>query len=120
MLVLRSPNILKTAFIAIFLIKKGVTPEAYAKSQASEELSDKINLTNMLDELIKFGKVDNNLSLLNSNYNDMTIELTTTAGDKPLYFSTINENGEKVYYDWQYNQITQEQAEEIRKQYINQ
>ena len=39
----------------------------YKKSYS--ELSDKINLTNMLDELIKFGKVDNNLNLLNSNYN---------------------------------------------------
>ncbi|MBQ9071591.1 MAG: PD-(D/E)XK nuclease family protein [Bacilli bacterium] len=32
------------------------------------EISDKITLTNMLDELIKFGKIDNNLDLLNSNY----------------------------------------------------
>ena len=32
------------------------------------ELSDKITLTNYLDELIKFGKCDNNLNLLNSNY----------------------------------------------------
>ena len=39
----------------------------YKKSYS--ELSDKINLTNMLDELIKFGKIDKHLSLLNSNYN---------------------------------------------------
>lgn len=32
------------------------------------EISDKITLTNYLDELIKFGKIDNNLDLLNSNY----------------------------------------------------
>ena len=32
------------------------------------ELSDKITLTNLLDELIKFGYIDNNLDLLNSNY----------------------------------------------------
>ena len=32
------------------------------------QLSDKINLTNMLDNLIKFGTIDNNLNLLNSNY----------------------------------------------------
>jgi len=32
------------------------------------ELSDKITLTNLLDELIKFGKIDTNLDLLNSNY----------------------------------------------------
>ena len=32
------------------------------------ELSDKINLTNMLDNLIKFGSIDTNLNLLNSNY----------------------------------------------------
>ena len=32
------------------------------------ELSNKIQLTNYLDELIKFGKVDTNLDLLNSNY----------------------------------------------------
>ena len=33
------------------------------------ELSDKIALTNMLDNLIKFGSIDNNLNLLTSNYN---------------------------------------------------
>ena len=33
------------------------------------ELSDKLNLTNLVDELIKFGKINNNLNLLNSNYN---------------------------------------------------
>ncbi|MBR6690650.1 MAG: PD-(D/E)XK nuclease family protein [Bacilli bacterium] len=38
----------------------------YKKSYS--ELSDKINLTNMLDNLIKFGSIDNNLNLLNSNY----------------------------------------------------
>ena len=32
------------------------------------ELSDKINLTNYLDELIKFGKINPNLYLLNFNY----------------------------------------------------
>lgn len=32
------------------------------------EISDKINLTNMLDNLIKFGSIDTNLNLLNSNY----------------------------------------------------
>ena len=32
------------------------------------ELSDKIALTNMLDNLIKFGSVNTNLNLLNSNY----------------------------------------------------
>lgn len=32
------------------------------------DLSDKINLTNMLDNLIKFGTLDTNLNLLNSNY----------------------------------------------------
>ena len=32
------------------------------------EISYKIALTNMLDNLIKFGSIDNNLSLLNSNY----------------------------------------------------
>lgn len=32
------------------------------------EVSDKITLTSLLDELIKFGKIDNNLDLLNSNY----------------------------------------------------
>lgn len=32
------------------------------------EISDKITLTNMLDNLIKFGSIDTNLNLLNSNY----------------------------------------------------
>jgi len=32
------------------------------------ELSDKITLTSLLDELIKFGRRDDNLDLLNSNY----------------------------------------------------
>ena len=32
------------------------------------QLSDKITLTNMLDNLIKFGSIDTNLNLLNSNY----------------------------------------------------
>ncbi|MBQ2946289.1 MAG: PD-(D/E)XK nuclease family protein [Bacilli bacterium] len=32
------------------------------------EISDKIALTNMLDNLIKFGSIDTNLNLLNSNY----------------------------------------------------
>lgn len=56
---------------------------------------------------------------LNSNYKDMKIDLTTNSAGEPLYFSTTNENGEKVYYDWNYNQISREEAEGIRKQYNN-
>ena len=38
----------------------------YKKSYS--DISDKITLTSLLDELIKFGKIDTNLDLLNSNY----------------------------------------------------
>ena len=56
---------------------------------------------------------------LNSNYKDMKIELTTNYSGEPLYFSTTNENGEEVYYDWNYNQITKEEAQGIKEQSNN-
>ena len=56
------------------------------------EISDKINLTSYLDDLIKFGSINNNLNLLNSNY---VIPYNTYTHS----FTGINKNKLKEFCD---------------------